>query len=181
MCVRLPSMPRSLTSERLNHVAKAKKNSIAAWKYGVELEQHADVSIDTIMKRVAARRWRLADGFRKQANQLFALSPSLSRSSISRYYYAMYHALRACVYLENEGDDYEDHSKLPTQIPPGLDPSKIWQTKMKDARIARNNADYEAYPLSSAFWRAQATNIKADATALLAVTKTFLTAKGCSL
>jgi uncharacterized protein (UPF0332 family) len=174
-------MPSALTTERLNHVAKAKKAAIAAWKEGVSLERDTEKSIDSILERVASARWRLADSFRKQANRLMGVSPSLYRSAISRYYYAMYHALRACVFLENGGDDHEDHSKLPTQIPATLNPGVDWQTKMKDARIMRNYADYDAYPQGDGAWKVQAQDIKADATELLVLTKTFLISKGCTL
>lgn len=174
-------MPSALTTERLNHVAKAKRAAIAAWKEGASLERDTAKSIDSILLRVASARWRLADSFRKQANRLMEVSPSLYRSAISRYYYAMYHALRACVFLENGGDDHEDHSKLPTQIPATLNPGVDWQTKMKDARITRNDADYDAYPQRDGAWKVQAHDIKADATALLTLTKTFLKNKGCTL
>lgn len=174
-------MPRALSTERLNHVAKAKKSAIAAWKEGVSLERDTAKSIDSILQRVASARWRLADSFRKQANRLMAVSPSLYRSAISRYYYAMYHALRACVFLENGGDDHEDHSKLPTQIPATLNPGVDWQTKMKNARTTRNDADYDAYPQSDGAWEIKANDIKADATTLLMLTKTYLINKGCTL
>jgi len=71
----------------------------------------------------------------------------------------MYHALRACAFLFHEGDDYQEHSKLPLQIPKDFDVGIDWQNKLKKARLARNKADYEAYPKSDRAWETIAKTI----------------------
>ncbi len=174
-------MPNHLPSERLNRVATILKDTAATWEEGVSLERESGVSIQQILIRVAVGRWRLADSFRKQANKLVSGAHPLYRSAISRYYYSMYHAVRACVYLETKGDDYQQHSELPKHIPPTLDPAVNWRAKLKNARLTRNSADYDAFPQTERAWKTKAVDLSADATALMAVTKQFLINKGCSL
>ena len=174
-------MPLILPSDRLKRIAQAPRASIQLWKEGVSIESAANMSISSLLCRVAADRWHLAYAFRAQANKLCAANPPTYRSSISRYYYSMYHALRACVFLDNEGDDYEEHSKLPLHIPATLDHTTDWQSKMKDARLLRNRADYDAYPKTDKSWARSAGQIKSDAVHLLRVSRTFLVTKGCAL
>ena len=89
--------------------------------------------------------------------------------------------MRACAFICHEGDDYEEHSKLPLNIPPDFDTAVDWQNKLKDARLARNNADYEAYPKSDRAWQKTAEVIKSDADLLLTTSRNYLKTKGCTL
>jgi uncharacterized protein (UPF0332 family) len=98
----------------------------------------------------------LAAQQRATANKLMNSNPPSFRDAISRYYYAMYHALRACLFAYHRGDDFEKHSVLPLNIPPDFDPAVDWEQKMKNARLTRNRADYDLYPKSNTAWRADA-------------------------
>ena len=40
------------------------------------------------------------------------------RASVSRSYYAMYHAMRAAVFVFHGGDDHQEHKILPAKHPP---------------------------------------------------------------
>lgn len=170
---------KALTRSRLNRLAKSNRATTSAWKEGVSLESDTGATIQNILMRLAAARWRLAYSFKNEANRLMQLSPPMYRSAISRYYYSMYHATRACVFIDNEGDDHEAHSQLPTHIPATLDPAGNWQNKLKDARLLRNRADYDAYPRKESAWKTEANDLRIDSLQLMVVTKNFLITKGC--
>jgi len=93
----------------------------------------------------------------------------------------MYHAMRACVYLSNEGDDHQEHSKLPQHIPTDF-PSGGWEQILKDARVARNTADYDPYPLlGSGGWKTQALTLRLQAGQLIKESRRYLNSKGCKI
>ena len=110
-----------------------------------------------------------------------ATRPPQFRSAISRFYYAMYHAARACVFLENQGDDFQEHTVLPSHLPAQLDSAIDWSLKLNEARLLRNRADYESYPKSIYAWRQHAEEIRVDTSALLRASKLFLQKLGCTL
>lgn len=154
---------------------------MAGWKEGASLVSDSGKSIEDLILIVAADRFRLADSFRGQGNKLLKVNAPVYRGAISRFYYAMYHAARACVFLHTKGDDHEAHSKLPTKLPPFLLSPVNWQTKLKDARLLRNRADYESYPKSDRAWKKDALLIGMEARDLLVDSKKFLISKGCVL
>lgn len=174
-------MPRVLPDVRLIFVSKALNSDFQKWKEGISLNGDSGKTIAELAQIVARDRWKLAREHRRHAVRLFQLVRPPFRSVISRYYYSMYHAMRACAYLFHEGDDFEEHSKLPSNIPSDFPSQPAWQNKLKNARLMRNRADYDPYPTSERAWLAQANSIKTDAEQLLRETKTYLIGKGCSL
>lgn len=78
------------------------------------------------------------------------------RSAISRHYYAMYHAARAITFAVNQGDDHEQHRVLPSQLPARLPNQGVRSTELTDARLLRNEADYDIYPMSESDWELDA-------------------------
>ena len=173
-------MPPILPRARLKRIAEATCDHVRTWKEGVALERDAGKPIGDLLCKVAVDRWALAFRLRAQANQL--LNSHHYRSAISRYYYSMYHSMRACVFIHHEGDDHEKHSELPLYIPPSFDPAGTnWQTKLKDARLLRNRVDYESYPKSEHAWQPDAQTIRQDANLLLKVSRHYLALKGCTL
>lgn len=174
-------MPNILPRDRLKRIAQAECGTISAWKEGISLERDSGKNLQELLCVVARDRWFLARSHRSHATKLVQARPPQYRSAVSRYYYAMYHAMRACAYIFHEGDDHQEHSKLPLNIPKGFDNTVDWQNKLKDARLARNRADYEAYPKSDQAWRKVALAIKADADLLLTTARQYLKMKGCSL
>jgi hypothetical protein len=125
-----------LPHERLKRVSQARIKDTNLWKEGVSLETDAACSIQILLCVVATDRWRLARNFRLQAKKMMSPANSNFRSAISRFYYSMYHAMRASVFIDKEGDDHEEHSKLPLQVPMDFDPMGVdWQIKLKDARL----------------------------------------------
>ena len=83
--------------------------------------------------------------------------------------------MRACAYIFHEGDDHKEHSELPKHVPTDFATPGPWSTKLKDARLLRNNADYDVYPKSDNAWRKPALAIKTDADSLLKTAKQYLT------
>lgn len=89
--------------------------------------------------------------------------------------------MRACVFLYNQGDDFQEHSALPLHIPDDFPSRNHWQTKLKNARETRNRADYDLYPQSDQAWKNAALALRADADLLLKETRAYLANKGCPL
>lgn len=174
-------MPRSLSNNRLNRLARATDEQIKYWQEGVSVQSDSGQTISELISKAAADRWHLAYEHRHNANKLLKSKPPLYRSATSRYYYAMYHAMRACIFVFHKGDDYQEHSKLQSHIPNDFPPGPNWQNILKDARDLRNRADYEPYPKSNIAWRQCALSLKNDADLFLATTRTYLQDKGCTL
>src|SRR5947208_17113647 len=106
-----------LPAARRLRLSKADKVTISAWQEGVNLEQISGSSIDDLLHLTAAERWRLGLSHRRQGvGALNRVRPGY-RCAISRFYYAMYQAMRSVAYLHHAGDDFEGHSKLPAAAP----------------------------------------------------------------
>lgn len=171
----MPTLP----DDRLLRVSKAKKDQLEAWKEGVNLNGITPIS--QIVLQIAAHRWRLARLHLIQGNRLYDSKPRSLRGAISRYYYSIYHALRTSAYIFHGGDDYEEHRKLPQYVPNDFPNQNYWQNAIKDAREKRNQADYDPYPRMERRLSTEAAQIRADAIALLPITKTYLLGKGCKI
>jgi hypothetical protein len=91
----------------------------------------------------------------------------------------MYHAVRASVFTYYIGDDYQEHRELPLHIPPDFDPGGQWEQIMKNARLTRNRADYDPYPISNEAWRRDALALRTEALRLLKISRAYLKGKGC--
>lgn len=174
-------MPRILPNVRLLRISEAPSNRIADWKEGVSIEHDSAHTLSQLALLTAADRFNLAFEHKRHANKLLSLPRPLYRSAVSRYYYAMYQALRACLYLSHEGDDHQEHSKLPQFIPKDFAPGEDWQTKLKNARMMRNRADYDPYPKSDMAFRFDAVSLKGDADRLLVLARDYLRSKGCTI
>ena len=174
-------MPRVLPNNRLIRLTEASNAEIDNWKEGVSLEKDSGRTIPELISKAATDRWHFAYEHRHNANKLLKSKPPLYRSAISRYYYSMYHAMRACIFVFHGGDDYQEHRELPSHIPKDFSPSASWSNMLKDARYHRNRADYEPYPKSSAAWLNDALKLKKDADLFLTTTRTYLENKGCIL
>jgi uncharacterized protein (UPF0332 family) len=174
-------MAAIFTPKRLNRIAQFAHTDIARLKEGISLQADSGLTIDELIRKAAADRWKLANQHRRDAAKLYSGSPRKFRSAISRYYYSMYHAMRSCVFISYEGDDHQEHSELPLNIPKDFDPGVDWQNKLKNARLSRNRADYEAYPKTEKAWESTAIIIKKDADVLLQTALNYLRGKGCTL
>ena len=163
----------------LRRVAAANKNQLAAYKEGVYITTVSGLSVDDLRHEATVNRLDLAKHFLDAGNKLFRSRPSQHRSSISRYYYSMYHTLRAVVFFRHEGDDYESHGTLHAQVPQDFPNAAMWTNDFKSARENRNSADYDPYPPAHSNWKAIAKNLSLQAPTLLAVAESYLKGKGC--
>jgi hypothetical protein len=93
----------------------------------------------------------------------------------------MYHAMRAVSYIANGGDDHQEHSVLPTELPSDLPHKAALANSLKNARLSRNAADYDPYPTASSVWRKQAELLKTETKTLMSEAKQYLVSKGCIL
>ena len=169
-------MPQTLPNDRLNRLVRAAKEQINYWQEGVSLQTASGRTIPELINKVAADRWHFAYEHRYDANKLLKSKPPLYRSAVSRYYYSMYHAMRACVFVRHQGDDHEQHSKLP-KYKLCFDSDLNWQNILKDARELRNRADYDPYPKSNTAWKQGALGLKKDADLFLSTTRAYLQKK----
>jgi uncharacterized protein (UPF0332 family) len=174
-------MPQVLRDDRLNRLAKAANKQIKDWEEGVSLQNDSGQTISQLISNAAADRWRFAYEHRHNANKLLRSKPPLYRSAISRYYYSMYHAIRACVFVSHGGDDHQEHRELPLYIPRDFPPEPNWQNMLRNARVLRNRADYEPYPKSNIAWKQDAFDLKTDADLFLSTARAYLQTKGCIL
>lgn len=173
-------MSRSAADERLLRVSKSTKDEINGFKAGVHLEKVSGRTIDDLHAQACADRLKLAQEFADYADRLMRSRPSMRRMAVGRYYYAMYHAMRAVVYFRTPGDDHEQHSDLPRWTPADFPDADFWKNELKDARLRRNEADYDPYPADDAEFSGVANHLKAQARLLVETARAYLHAKGCA-
>lgn len=171
-------MAQIAPKERLLRISKATKSTIQGWAEGVQIETSTGRPISELTDRASADRLALSRSFLKDGEAMMALTPALYRSAISRFYYSMYHAMRAVSYYRHGGDDHERHSVLPGHTPVDFPNQAIWQNALKNARDYRNAADYDPYPKSSASWGTTAQSLATDAKGLLEESRRYLRLKG---
>lgn len=91
----------------------------------------------------------------------------------------MYHAMRAAAYQFHQGDDHENHSKLgDTGVPTDYPNRSIAQNTLKNARLLRNEADYDPYPSSTKYFKAVEKNLKPTAAAFVREARIYVQSKG---
>lgn len=100
------------------------------------------------------------------------------RSSISRHYYAMYHAARAVVYAVTPGDDHEKHSVLPRNLPAAMADQTRRENELTSARLLRNEADYDPYPSAESDWEQDARTLSVTAAEFVQECEDFALANG---
>jgi uncharacterized protein (UPF0332 family) len=163
----------------LLRVCKSKKTIIDLFSEGIYLEQSSNHSIEELRHRAAVDRLKLAEEFLGAGEVLMRSKPTQYRHAISRYYYSMYHAMRAVVYFTHGGDDHQGHNALPSRTPDDFIDNNIWQNNLKDARSRRNEADYDPYPAAKISWRRSARDLSLQASELIRLSRDYLRTKGC--
>jgi uncharacterized protein (UPF0332 family) len=166
-----------LTDSELLLVSKSNQDTLKNFADGVVLVRRAKVSIQKLQARVARDRLRLAKMQLRDAIVASKATPTLYRTTVSRAYYAMYHAARAATYLSVGGDDHEKHSILPTKFPADFPNAEVWKNRLKNARLERNRADYDPYPLNDSTFSASAAQLILEAKALIASTQQYIRLK----
>lgn len=149
------------------HVLLSVSTSTSAQLAAFPVNRRHPIPIQQLVQQATSDRLGLAGEHLVTADALVLTGQY--RSSISRHYYAMYHAARAVVFAEVGGDDHEQHSVLPANLPSSLPDRASRAAKLTDARALRNEADYDLYPLGQPDW-------EQDARALAPVAATFVAA-----
>lgn len=157
----------------LLHISTSKSAAISAIPVGAG---RYPFPVSQLMQQVVIDRLLLAGEHLRAGDKL--LFGAQYRSAISRHYYAMYHAARAIVYAENKGDDYERHNTLPRNLPSTLQDSSTRENELTDARLLRNQADYDAYPLNETEWEDDARTLAVIAANFLQSCESFASTNG---
>lgn len=178
MASQSPSAGVKTTDEgRYQRVSTADRRAIVAWREGISLESHFSCTVQELMVRVTRDRLSLSHHFLESADKMTRLRPALPRVAVGRYYYSMYHAVRAVVYFTSQGD-IDDHSNLPKHLPSDFSNSTYWENQVKLARTYRNEADYDPYPLSDQYFKSAMSQLQTDAHDLYNQSRTYLATKG---
>jgi uncharacterized protein (UPF0332 family) len=173
-------MPRARPQDVLL-IAKSTQKTIGLYKAGVSLEKRTGYVIDILVSKATVDRFEFSQTLLLAAKAA-AGGPNRSfRSATSRAYYSMYHALRATAFFFHQGDDHEEHSKLPSGIPGDFTDRQNWENDLKNARYERNRADYDPYPKNDIMFRSTAEQLIEKAEGLLPIVKAYLQKKGCRL
>jgi len=170
------TMPRLSDSELLL-ISKSSQDKLKNFSDGALLTKRARSTIKKLQVTVAKDRLALAVLQLRDAKAARAGMPTLSRTAVSRAYYAMYHAARAASYVSYGGDDHEQHSVLPTKFPADFPSSDIWKNRLKNARFERNRADYDPYPNGDADFAAAAAILIQEASEFIRLTRQYLRLK----
>jgi uncharacterized protein (UPF0332 family) len=167
----------TISDSELLLLSKSDQEKLKNFEDGAQLVKRSRVSIKRLQVRVANDRLKLARLQLRDAEAASKMAPQLARTAVSRAYYAMYHAARAATYLSFGGDDHEKHSILPTKLPADFPNSDVWKNKLKNARLERNRADYDPYPLGDMSFLAVHPVLISEAKELIRITKQYLVTK----
>ena len=167
-------MPQvTLAEQLLLTISTSKTGALSA--YPTSGAKHP-LPLAALIRQATSDRLQLA-GYHLHAgdNLLFA---SHYRSAISRYYYAMYQAARAIVFAAHQGDDHEQHSVLPRKLPNNWPTASQREIELTDARLLRNQADYDCYPIVEAAWEIDARGLAVTAANFVQDCETYAITNG---
>jgi len=173
-------MPRARAQDVLL-IAKSNKKTIEHFRTGASLEKRTGYRLDILIVKATHDRIGLSHALLLAAKAATRGPNRSFRSATSRAYYSMYHALRATAFFSHQGDDHEEHSKLPSGIPADFTHRQNWENDLKNARYERNRADYDPYPKNDRVFRPVAEQLIQKAEALFPIVKAYLQGKGCRL
>lgn len=176
------SMVTTPQQQRLLRLSKAYKRELGYFTEGENLATIFGTSIADLTHQAAADRLVLGEHFLNIANLLTkSRSKALDwRMVIGRYYYAMYHSMRAVSYFHVGGDDCQDHTKLFTSIPSDFPDASIRANELKNARLWRNEADYDPYPQSWEHFKGIAVSLNPIANTFVGDCRMYLSNGGCA-
>jgi uncharacterized protein (UPF0332 family) len=165
--------------QRLQRITKLDKKTASIMSEGIGHESALARSLADAMAQTVADRLRMADDFLAMAEVLMRSRHDMARPAIARYYYAMYHAMRAAAYQHHKGDDFESHSALSSKgVPPDYPHSAVASNDLRNARLLRNEADYDQYPADNKYFKTQARSLRPVAIQFVAIARQYVTTKG---
>jgi len=153
-------MPAVTTVDKvLLYVSTCTKDQVAALALAPAGRFH--LPVDDLVRQAVSDRLRLAAEHLRHGDDL--LLAGAFRASVGRHYYAMYHAARAIVFGVCGGDDFERHSTLPRNLPAAMLDVGTLEAELTEARLLRNQADYDPYPSTDTEWEIDARSLGATA------------------
>lgn len=167
------------TDRIMLRITQATAQRFVDWGEGVHLFATAGQPLDELREKAVSDRLALAAEFLETAARMQRTRPPHYRDAVSRYYYSMYHAMRAAALYRYRGDDHSSHAELPGKTPADFPDSSLWQNELKNARELRNQADYDPYPAQGSYWKLRALQMGPVATRLVTVVRGYLASKGC--
>ncbi|NKY29189.1 hypothetical protein [Nocardia gamkensis] len=165
--------------DRLRRVMKADSKTLGYFKEGASLEKALALSITDIIHKTTADRLRLGERFIDVANTMRRARIRDWRSTIGRYYYGMYHGMRAVSFFAHSGDDFEAHNQLFKSIPKDFPSKELRANELKDARLRRNEADYDPYPIDDKYFQGVVRSLDPVANDFVSACRSYLASKGC--
>ncbi|WP_436785939.1 hypothetical protein [Yinghuangia sp. YIM S10712] len=163
----------TITDQMLLSISTSKQAVLAA--FPASGAKHPFPLADLIRQATTDRLLLAGEHLRAGDQLLFAAH---YRSAISRYYYAMYQAARAVVFAEIKGDDHERHNILPRNLPQHLTDVAMREAELTDARLLRNQADYDVYPIGEPSWESDARGLAVTAANFVQSCETFASSNG---
>ncbi len=164
---------------QLLRISKASQRLLTSFRDGVYITTTTSRTLDDLRDQACADRLDLAVAFASVGDRLMRARPREYRSAVSRYYYSMYHSIRATVFYANDGDDHQKHDVLPKHTPLDFPDNALWENRLKDARGHRNDADYDPYPINPQSFTQPARDLRDYAHALTPLVRAYLRSKGC--
>ena len=166
--------------DRLRRVVKLDSKALGLFKEGVSLEKALALSIGDIVHKTTSDRLRLGEHFIDVANTMRRGRRRDWRSIIGRYYYGMYHGMRSVSFFAYTGDDHEAHSELFKSIPDDFPNKTLRANELKDARLRRNEADYDPYPVDDKYFQSVVRTLDPVANGFVSECRSYLDSKGCA-
>lgn len=125
----------SLQTERdaLVILTRSTRRDISNWELGCKAFEISGKPITQLVEDACRDRLEFAATMQVAALTLARSRPAHYNSSISRSYYAMYHAARAVAFYGHRGDDHQEHSKLPGKLPTDFPEQQKWENELKSA------------------------------------------------
>ncbi|MEW2436720.1 hypothetical protein AB0952_21625 [Streptomyces caniferus] len=163
----------TLADQMLLHISTSKSAAISTLSAG---KSKYPFPTAQLLQQIVSDRLLLAGGHLRAGDAL--LFASQYRSAISRFYYAMYQAARAIAFAETKGDDHERHNVLPRKLPEGIDNPAVREAELVEARLLRNQADYDVYPINESDWEGEARALSATAATFVQTCESFALTNG---
>jgi uncharacterized protein (UPF0332 family) len=164
---------------RLQRVSTRDKETLEKFREGESLSTAFGKSFEDVRHQAAADRLKLGEHFIRVANRMSNASRHDWRAVIGRYYYAMYHSMRAVSFYSHGGDDHQAHAKLPQMIPNDFPSRTLRANELRDARTQRNEADYDLFPSGSPHFRRNAIALAPTAAQFVLECRVYMKQKGC--
>lgn len=175
------SMVSVLEDRLLILVTQAERRKLESLRLGVTLEKESGQQIDDLTKNALRDRIKFAQQNLRLAKKIALAHPKRHRLIIARSYYAFYHTARAVVYFSEGGDDFQEHSKVAEKLPGDFPDRENWQNRLKTARLERNKADYEPYPVQERKFAGAAKHTLNSAESFIRNVRRYLKTKGCTV